>query len=1150
MIEDLGEGGEDGMEDSIARIMGLDKQRATPEDAEIITAQAQARRNLEERQQQLGAGDYVADVAMAVPRGVVGAAQGVYNLADILTFDILPDWDKNPLGGSATTVGGIVETIAEFGVGFLTGSAAISAASKIGKLGKVAKAAKWMQGPGKLQSFSKAATAGAIADFSVFEGDSMRLSNLVESIPGLSNPITEFLSAKEGDVDSLANRLKNVIEGGVVGSAVEGGIRGINGAYRMARGIAAAADVVRETRLAVEANKPLDEVFAVREAAMERNRKWIEDVPAASEEYVAAAERRFVEQDGAAQVLREQQPGSEKMIQRILLDSARKAEGGGLPRTAARAIESFIDRVGSLLFDGTTFSVRKLGEGHAGKYEFASDIITIARKVYEDAVDADKTFLHEAWHMLSRYLDDPVVRRLKTDYDKSVEAFRKKAGFDPRSMYAGDGNVDKLAKASKDAGADFFEAYAMTNMDEWFVYNMVKQTEKTMAREARTGAFGAVRNVIDSLVDSFRADGEMSKIADKFLSGGMENKAHRNLMTSYRRRLRERTAYPTSADDLKVRSRREVDAGMASEDSVDMIRPVPTNADGTPNVSQLEADLKGTDAVAYSDKTPPTMTQAEQRLDPRVAAVRGSLEQLESLDEVAGLAAKDIDVAGLALDDELRRRMWVASEEVIRISRLPAYADQEIDVAAALELLTERGQAYRESGTPVARRLQARDVYKDQYEEQLSAVSGGGTLPPDPPLLPNQTPAATQASPTSPAAPSAPAASAAPTTPSTPAAPAAAGGTGTGASTGGTGTGASTGGTGTGASTGGTGRPRAAARRARIKQTQMVNVGGRQVPLSHITSAINQRGGQRLLSLIMSSAAMTPHVPVSSISRFLRMGLDMFTEMFKASILSGPRTLSTNHLGSMIAAMVTQTERAIGARIASRTIGGRVSRVLAQREGRVLMGHMNLATDTVRLLSFGAMDLPASVRNTFRQGGTPTLIPDSIISEASPGAFSPARTGLRTVKRDAQGNPMFDALGRIDYEATGLGAALDWIGKVVGLPFRLMGTSDEMTKFRVIRENLTGILTDDVVKRNPGATADQIQQIVEAEFDKMLVDQKRLYSLAAVQEKAMRQAARLPPPASPAGGRRPSPRSGRSPPPPTPAGTCAPSPTPPSSAGC
>lgn len=287
----------------------------------------------------------------------------------------------------------------------------------------------------------------------------------------------------------------------------------------------------------------------------------------------------------------------------------------------------------------------------------------------------------------------------------------------------------------------------------------------------------------------------------------------------------------------------------------------------------------------------------------------------------------------------------------------------------------------------------------------------------------------------------------------------------------------------------------------------MVNVGGRLVPLSYIRAAINQRGGQRLLSLIISAATMTPHVPVSKFSRFMRTGLDMFTEMFKASILSGPRTLSTNHSGSMIAALVTQTERAIGTRIAARHLGGRVSRVLAQREGRVLMGHMNLATDTVRLLSFGAMDLPASVRNTFRQGGAPTLIPDSIISEASPGAFSPARTGLRTVKRDAQGNAMFDDLGRFEYEATGLGAALDWIGKVVGLPFRLMGTSDEMTKFRVIRENLTGILTDDVVKRNPGATADQIQQLVEAEFDKMLVDQKRLYSLAAVQEKAMRQAA-------------------------------------------
>ena len=95
------------------------------------------------------------DVLMSVPRGVVGAAKGAYNLADILTFDLLPDWENNPLGASTSTVGSVVEVISEFAVGFLTGSAAISAASKATKLGKVAKAAKWLQGSSVKQQMAR-----------------------------------------------------------------------------------------------------------------------------------------------------------------------------------------------------------------------------------------------------------------------------------------------------------------------------------------------------------------------------------------------------------------------------------------------------------------------------------------------------------------------------------------------------------------------------------------------------------------------------------------------------------------------------------------------------------------------------------------------------------------------------------------------------------------------------------------------------------------------------------------------------------------------------------------------------------------------------------------------------------------------------------
>ena len=218
------------------------------------------------------------DVMLSVPRGVVGAAKGVYGLADLLTFDLLPDWDKNPLGESTSTVGGFVETISEFAVGFLSGSAAISAVSKAGKLGKVAKAAKWLEGPKITQQMAKGAVAGGIADFTVFEGDEMRLSNLVESIPGLNNPITEFLAAKEDDVDSLTGRLKNVIEGAVVGTIAEGTIRAV------AKGVSRGVDIIKKTRLASQAGKSADEVLAIRDELVTKYADDLEEYDKALQE--------------------------------------------------------------------------------------------------------------------------------------------------------------------------------------------------------------------------------------------------------------------------------------------------------------------------------------------------------------------------------------------------------------------------------------------------------------------------------------------------------------------------------------------------------------------------------------------------------------------------------------------------------------------------------------------------------------------------------------------------------------------------------------------------------------------------------------------------------------------------------------------------
>ena len=143
--------------------------------------------------------DYAADALMGIPRGVEGAVQGAYNLADYLAFDVLPDYDTRFLGTSKTMAGGLVEGVAQFATGFVPIFGAAGRAGMFAKAGKAAGAVR-------------AVTAGAITDFTFFNGQEARLSNLIQQYPELQNPVTEFLAhdAEEGEIEG---RLKNVLEG-------------------------------------------------------------------------------------------------------------------------------------------------------------------------------------------------------------------------------------------------------------------------------------------------------------------------------------------------------------------------------------------------------------------------------------------------------------------------------------------------------------------------------------------------------------------------------------------------------------------------------------------------------------------------------------------------------------------------------------------------------------------------------------------------------------------------------------------------------------------------------------------------------------------------------------------------------------------------
>ena len=137
------------------------------------------------------------DVAMAPFRGAEGALYSAYQLADdYLLNDVLPDWESRALGTSKTIPGMAVEGVSQF----LTGWFPFLRATK--GLALAGKGAKALRGIG----------TAAAADFTAFQGQENRLSNLIQQVPELQNPVTEFL-AHDADEGEIEGRLKNVLEG-------------------------------------------------------------------------------------------------------------------------------------------------------------------------------------------------------------------------------------------------------------------------------------------------------------------------------------------------------------------------------------------------------------------------------------------------------------------------------------------------------------------------------------------------------------------------------------------------------------------------------------------------------------------------------------------------------------------------------------------------------------------------------------------------------------------------------------------------------------------------------------------------------------------------------------------------------------------------
>jgi hypothetical protein len=117
--------------------------------------------------------------------------------------------------------------------------------------GKALKAANLLQKGGKTVKITKNIAQGALGDMIAFNAQEKRLSNVIQEVPQLQNPVTEFLEADPTDNKAEA-KFKQAVEGLALGSLGEGLFMG-------ARAVARAKKFKKEARQTVINNLSKEE---------------------------------------------------------------------------------------------------------------------------------------------------------------------------------------------------------------------------------------------------------------------------------------------------------------------------------------------------------------------------------------------------------------------------------------------------------------------------------------------------------------------------------------------------------------------------------------------------------------------------------------------------------------------------------------------------------------------------------------------------------------------------------------------------------------------------------------------------------------------------------------------------------------------------
>ena len=261
-------------------------------------------------------GDYLGDIIRSPLAAIGGLAESAYDLADWATGDdLLADWDRghgswgeNWFGKSTTLPGGLVEGFLQFATFFVPGMQALGAAKAHKAATLAAKAAKGGKGAfgkstaeqaarvianntvkgkknfsakelkllksvkKKSRQFAEMSAVGAVSDLMAFKGQEFRLSNLLTKMGGEDSPeIIKWLAHDPNEPEErhseIEGRIKNMIEGFFVGSAVVGGVAAGKGLFKLLKRHPDAAKSAQERAARGEDPDPAADL----QEAIERN---------------------------------------------------------------------------------------------------------------------------------------------------------------------------------------------------------------------------------------------------------------------------------------------------------------------------------------------------------------------------------------------------------------------------------------------------------------------------------------------------------------------------------------------------------------------------------------------------------------------------------------------------------------------------------------------------------------------------------------------------------------------------------------------------------------------------------------------------------------------------------------------------------------